>query len=315
MSKKLFEFLVYRLNLTPEPDLLRGTYPKVLKTDEDLVSILKDAATAKYDIEKRAKTCLYRWGLRVFETYPASISTAGRVVVADLARSTVSKEGKVVTDQGVVDGDSQAEPPLASLMRLFFFAKRHMIAAEFNSQLMSSNAWREVLSEMISKAANVDGYGIRFEAEPVPSEAEIIRAFRGFDRLTRLRLHLRLPNPDLSRYARKLYDELRGGGIREYLQDMKNYSGLSQDDDQLPFASATIAQSGYKKGEVRMEGTIGGKHETVITGKHAARGTIDKLRDFVRGLKIGRRSKEAQQVISAISKEIDRIAPPEDHAE
>jgi hypothetical protein len=37
-------------------------------------------------------------------------------------------------------------------------------------------------------------------------------------------------SPELSRYTKSLYKDLEKGGIREYLQDMKNLGGLSKDE-------------------------------------------------------------------------------------
>ena len=311
MPSQPFEFLAYRLNRVEEPALLQGAFSHNLATDEDIVSVLKAATASDFDVTRRARTAVYRWSLRDFDLYDGAADNTALVAVVDLARSTLVKDGRIVTDNGIVEGDSQSEPPLASVMRMVFYLKRHLVAVEYNSQLMVSTAWLDIFSEMISKAASVKGYGSWFELEPIPTESEVINAFKSFEKLTRLRVHLRLPNPDLSRYTRHLYEELRDGGIRDYVQDMRSFSGLSQDEAQLPFASAAMAQGGYKKGEVRMEGISAGKFRKVTTGKQAARGTIDALRDFVRGIRISVRTREATEVVAAIERELRRIAPVE----
>jgi hypothetical protein len=108
---------------------------------------------------------------------------------------------------------------------------------------------------------------------------------------------------------------MQNGGIVEYLQDMKNPKGLKKDVGKLPHASAEIAQAGYKKGEVKLEGVRDGKPTTVHIGKKAARGKIGQLRDFVRGVGANVRAKETQAVVGAILDEIDRVATPPDGAE
>lgn len=100
------------------------------------------------------------------------------------------------------------------------------------------------------------------------------------------------------------------GGIREYLQDMKNPSGLYKGEGALPHASASLAQAGYKDGEVTMEGIREGKKRKVKTGRRAARGKLEKVRDFVRGMHKGAKSKETREATQAIIEEIDKLAEP-----
>ena len=100
------------------------------------------------------------------------------------------------------------------------------------------------------------------------------------------------------------------GGIRDYTQDMRNPKGLSQAEDALPFASAAMAQAGYKEGDVVLTGLRDGRLRTVRTGKKAVRGSLEGLKDFVRGMAANARSQEAQHVLAAIMDEVDRIAEP-----
>jgi hypothetical protein len=96
-------------------------------------------------------------------------------------------------------------------------------------------------------------------------------------------------------------------GIREYTQDMKNPSGISQLPDGLPYATAAMAQAGYKEGEITMVGIRKGQRSTVRTGNRAARGRIEGLREFVRGLASNLRTAEAKNVLARISEEVDRL--------
>jgi hypothetical protein len=98
--------------------------------------------------------------------------------------------------------------------------------------------------------------------------------------------------------------------IREYTQDMRNPNGLSQREEGLPFASAAMAQDGYKDGEVLMTGIREGRRATVRTGRRAARGKVEGLKSFVRGMASIARTREARAAVTAIMEEIDRIAEP-----
>ena len=143
-----------------------------------------------------------------------------------------------------------------------------------------------------------------------------MEAFRSFERLTQLRVTLRLPNPEVNRFAKSLFDQMTSGGIREYLNDIKNGSGLSQAEGQLPHAIASLAQDGYKKGEVVMAGVRQGRRARIKTGRTAARGQVDRVRDFVRGQVTIAKTKEAQSALAAILEEIDSMHPaPEPDAE
>ena len=146
------------------------------------------------------------------------------------------------------------------------------------------------------------------ELQAKPKKSEILQTFHSFQRLTRIRVQLLLPNPDLTRFTKALFEELEGGGIREYIADMRNPRGLNQQEGELPHAAAAMAEDGYKKGEVLMEGLREGKKETVKTGTRPARGTVEGIKDFVRGLAAAARTKEARQMTDALLAEIDRVS-------
>ena len=102
---------------------------------------------------------------------------------------------------------------------------------------------------------------------------------------------------------------MQSGGVREYLNDLKNGSGLSQTEGQLPHAIASLAQDGYKKGEVVMNGVKDGKRRRVKTGRHAARGQVERVRDFIRGQTTIAKTQEARAALGAVLEEIDRVHP------
>lgn len=96
---------------------------------------------------------------------------------------------------------------------------------------------------------------------------------------------------------------------------MKNPNGLSKSEDARPFATAVLAQQGYKSGDVLIEGYRDDGFEKVVSGSTASRGSINSLKDFVRGLNANAKAKETQKVLGEIAREIDRIHPPEMLAE
>lgn len=307
MSKNSFEFNLYRINIIDQPSLFLFESKNFISSDENIIEILKDATNSKYDIDKETKKIHYKWGFRKFQQFKNEV--IGDVIVLVLARSIVEKHGEIVTDKDITKGFSTSSPPLADTMSLFFFLSRHLVAVERNSVLMASKTWQNISKLILTRSAQNLKYNSIIALEPVPQDQELIKLFKSFSKLTRIKVNLRLPNPELSRYTRNLYDDLLASGIREYLQDMKNPRGLSQDEDARPFASVAMAQAGYKEGCVTFEGLKNGNFQKEITGAESARGKISELKDFVRGLSVGLRSKEAGIIVRAIFEEIERIAP------
>jgi hypothetical protein len=194
--------------------------------------------------------------------------------------------------------------------------QRHLVVVEFNSLLMHTQLWRSSLHSILDASARSLELQSSLRLEPVPREEEISKVFRSFQRLTRLRVKLRIPNPELDRRTERLRKELEAGNIREYSQDMKNPRGLSQSEQNLPAATVEMAQAGYKDGDVVMSGYRDGRFTTVRTGNRAARGRIDGLRDFIRGIASNAKAKETRAAVQSILDEVDRIseapAPPQD---
>lgn len=308
MAQKRFEFEIYRLNVVEGEPTLFDAQRHSYRGDQDILKILSQAVGPVFKDTTSGKRATYRWAVREFVEYEGENGEA--VSSLTLARSLVEKEGSVVTDDGIAEGLSQQEPPLADTVLLFFYLPRHLLIAERVSAVTTTGRWLSALEEIMKQSSRAIDYSFWLEFEPVPKREEIIEAFGSFSRLTRVALKLRLPNPDLSRYAEELYREMRDSGIREYHQDMRNPKGLSQQNGRIPRASAEIAQAGYKKGSVIMEGIREERFATVETGTRAVRGGTDQLRDFVRGMRKNARSKETKAAISEIIREMNRLAPP-----
>jgi hypothetical protein len=190
------------------------------------------------------------------------------------------------------------------------YFQRHLVAVEYNSAMMNTQLWRFSLQEILGSACKALEYLSTIRLEPVPREEEVLAAFRSFTRLTRLRVRLRIPNPELDRRTERLRKEMLEGGISDYTQDMRSPKGLSKAEDALPFATAAMAQAGYKEGEVILTGYREGRIRTVKTGKRAARGRLEGLKDYLRGIAANSKTKETQAVVAAIITEVDRIAEP-----
>jgi hypothetical protein len=224
------------------------------------------------------------------------------------ARSILEKDGLIVTDEGIAEGSSASNPPLASTIVLFFDLSRHLVAVEHSGEL-SQVSWKDHIERIFDDVALSIGKASTLKLEPVPERHEIIGLFKSFDKITRIKATLRIPNPELTRYTRSLFEDLKFSDVREYTQDMKNPSGLSKSEEARPFATAVLAQQGYKSGDVQIEGYRNDGFEKVLSGSNASRGAINSLRQFVRGLSANAKAKETQKVLSEITKEIDRIHP------
>ena len=310
MAKRQFEFELYRLNVVTGDRSLFEQHLKPFDDDNDILRTLQQATKPALDETTAGKRTTYEWALRDYVEFKNPLGEELLLVGVTLARSITEKEGFVVTDEGIVLGSSEPEPPLAETIQLFIHLRRHLVAVERVSSIMTSRRWLHSLQDMLRKSSEELGYSSWMEFEPIPRKEEIFQTFASFSRLMRLRVRLRLPNPELSRFAEKLFHEMRDGGIQEYLQDMRNAKGLSLQPDRLPRASVEIAQAGYKSGPVRLEGFRENKRASVEVGTKTTRGSIDSIRDFVRGMGKNAKTKEAQTIVHALMEEIDRVAPP-----
>jgi hypothetical protein len=306
-----FQFELYRLNIVDTSDPLFPEFGRRIGLDEQILAILENAASPDFDFTEETKKAKYKWSVRQFTDY-GQLPGRDKLASVVLAKSTLKKDGMIVTDEGIISGTSDAFPPLASMMMLFFDMQRHLVAVEYHGELSQNKKWKSAFSKIVLNASNKMQMASSLLLEEVPEKHEIIKLFRSFDRLTRLKVYLRLPNPELSRYTKSLYEDLQNGGIREYLQDMKNPGGLSKNEQARPFASVSLAEEGYKSGEVIFEGVKEGRFTKVRSSEEAARGKLDALKDYVRGIAANARAKETQQVLSAITAEIDRLHPKED---
>lgn len=298
-------FDIYRLNIVD-----KGMLPfmgVVIRADSDILRVLSASTDSRFDLTAESDRATFKWGLREFVSYEEASPEVPSIVSVTLARSVITKSGQTVTDHSIEEARSELSPPSADTMHIFFYMARHLVIVEYNSALAHSDHWRSALHAILDEGADSLEFQSVLRLEPVPKEAAILTAFRSFETLTRLRVRLLIPNPELDRRTEQLRRELVSSDIREYTQDMKNPRGLSKSAENLPFATAAMAQAGYKEGEVVMSGYRNGKRTTLRTGKRAARGRVEGLKDFMRGIASNARSKETRAAIASILEEADRI--------
>jgi hypothetical protein len=302
-----FSFDLYRLNIEDSDDLFAQSQLRRLRRDEDIATVLEKATDPEQDQVQKTRTAVFEWGVREFRSLKEESPDRPLLHVV-LARSVLERDGDIVTDQGMTTGTSSLNPPLASTAVCIFDLSRHLVAVEHTAQL-APTAWKEFFERILGTAASRLDFWSSIALEPIPEQNGIVGLFLSFERLTRMRLTLRIPNPELNRYTKLLYDDLSRSGIRELTQDMKNPNGLSKGEEALPFAAAVLAEQGYKKGDVQFEGLRNGAFEQATSGSSAARGNVRGLRDYVRGMHANVKTKEAQRALAAITAEIDRLHP------
>lgn len=312
MARK-FNFDLFRLNIVDLEDLFMPDQSSLIRGDKDLYQLIEASCAPEFDKDQETSNAKFRWSLRYFNDY-TSINQGRPFLSVVLARSVLEKDGLFVTDDGIAEGSSSSNPPLASTMIIFFDLQRHLVAVEHSGEL-SQVSWKDHLEKIIDDVALFLGKASTVKLEPVPEKHEIIGLFKSFDKITRIKATLRIPNPELTRYTQSLFDDLKASDVREYTQDMKNPGGLSKNEDARPFATAVLAQQGYKAGDVQIEGYRNDTFEKVLSGSNASRGAISSLKQFVRGLSANAKAKETQKVLLEIAKEIDRIHPIDPQAD
>jgi hypothetical protein len=302
-----FNFDLFRLNIVDLEDLFMPDQSSLIRNDKDIYRLIETCCAPEFDKDQETSNAKFRWSLRYFNDY-LSVDQNRHFLSVVLARSILEKDGLIVTDDGIAEGSSSSNPPLASTIILFFDLQRHLVAVEHSGEL-SQVSWKDHLEKIFDDVALSLGKASTVKLEPVPEKHEIVGLFKSFDKITRIKATLRIPNPELTRYTKSLFDDLKASDVREYTQDMKNPGGLSKNEDARPFATAVLAQQGYKAGDVLIEGFRNDTFEKVLSGSNASRGAINSLKQFVRGLSANAKAKETQKILAEIAKEIDRIHP------
>lgn len=307
-----FIFDLYRMNIRQESGAGSPALPfeerRTVQSDDDIVQILSHACHPNFARPDAVPSGTYTWSLTNFAELATQDEDSGQVLAFQITRSTVQKVGFTPTEDGrTVVGVSDILPPQSVMAQAIFRLDKHLVAIEVFSEFMQSGKWLEMLHGILAAAAEDLHFLSRLQFEVKPSRSEIEASFRSFDKLTRLQVTLWLPNPEVPDDAKAFYDELVNGGIRRFRQDMSNPNGLNRDPGNLPHSAISIAQAGYKEGELVLEGETDGEVQEIRTGTNPSRGEVHQVRDIVRGMHMGATDPNVKRTLKALLREIDRI--------
>mgnify|MGYP001298322854 CR=1 FL=1 len=314
MTNERVDFHLYRINVVePERDLFSDLKTSLRGEDSRIIKVFDNATSPEIVFESHGERNSFEWSLRHFEFIKEGAGYQEPFGVV-LARSVTSQASKIVTEDGIEDGISIGMPPPAQACHIVVHIARHILAVESVPSITKTNRWIQAVQSMIAESSQMLGYSGHIELEPIPRSKEILATFDSFSKIFRFAATIRLPNPELSRFAQGQYEIMKKAKIDQMKQDMKSSQGLSKDEADWPRSSAELAQSGYKKGDVVIEGIQNGKRVREQVGRKPMTVTMSQLRDYVRGLKDGSKAKEATHKLSMVINEIDRALPPPESA-
>jgi hypothetical protein len=296
-------FLLFRLNFVDRQDL----FNKPITTDADLTKVIEVAATQEFDVPRQGSRSSYRWALRDVNLGEVAGMDRSYIEVT-LSREVTSRRGPIVTPHGITRGTSTLSPPSATLVRVLIDLKRHIIAVEEVPGIVQTRTgWKSIFKLILDSAAWKLGFTSVIRLSPIVPREIIASHLESFARVTRLRVTLSIPNPDLGPSFQRLYDEMKRGGVRELTEDMRNERGLTLAPETLPQQTLDMAMTGYRKGKIRLYGygRDGSKDEFTIAADDVARIEIVEVRDFVEGYAAAQKTLAVKRFAEAIIKKID----------
>ena len=300
------EVLLYRLNFVDTSNLFAS---KPLRTDEEFLTVLSSATQKLHDTETKTRASIYEWAVRDFHTDVVSEDQRTYATMM-FARSTMSKLGPTVTPSGIEIANSESTPALAQNTLVVIDFKRHIVAVEYSSNLMQSDSWRRQFEAVLSSAAQSEGFTsyVRLEAINLPEQLE--DEISSLEKVTRIALTLRIPNPDIGPTFKRLYDKMNEASIRELKQEMSNPAGMNTQTGFLPRESLDMALGGYREGKITVNGVRNGEEVSISVGEAAdqvARAKVDGLREYVAGFHDGSSNPEAKRIMRAVLKKVDQV--------
>lgn len=304
-----FNFSLYRLNVVDKEDMFSSA-KGVIRGDISILDVLLKATDSNYDDAQETNTSLYQWGIRELQDF-SSVINERTFVTCTLARSLLEKNGTVVTENGITEGRSASYPPLAETIFIVFDMSRHLVAVEKNSLWTSANYWKTAFERITAKAADDNNLASSLSLEEVPGHSTVFALLNSFSKVTRIRLTVRVPNPELSAYTKKLAEELKADNVRELGLDVKAPQGLTCLRNSPVYAALSLGEAGYKDGEVKISGFKDGVHRTEETGTEAVHGNIAMDKESVKAITPSTNSSIIYGTFEQISIEIDRILPIE----
>lgn len=311
MQNDTFKFFLYRLNKEYRNDLFTDHNLPKRPDDEWLQEYFSSICNREYDFRKETPRASYIWSLLNYQNLNESFSS----VV--LARSQVQKTGTFVAGNVLNVGYSISTPPPADSIILLILWKRHIVVVENRAGMTTGETWLRNLHAIIDNAKTKIRIPIAPRLEPIPIKGTILDHLKNLDRIFRFRVRLKLPNPELSRWAKRIYDEMVEEKLTEYLQEFYSPTGIKVDDTSKAFSSGALAELGYKDGGVQIQGEKDGKPILIDEGKTAIKGRIDQgrvdeLRAYLRGLGVNATGKQFNKALSNIENEVNRLFPHED---
>lgn len=310
MARRKFEFDLYRLNIV---DAENEYETNAITNNVQIASVLKNMANEKFDYETEGRKSSACWCCRHFDQFLTS--NKENVYKLILAKSVIEQDGVTVTASGLQSARSEINPPLAVSVVMFFFESRHLVAIEHNSALTGGKAWNSAFRIISERSAKDLGLNSYIALEAVPDKNSLLETLTSFKKLFRLRTKILLPNPELTRYTKILYEQLEQSAIREYTQDMRNQqNGLNTAEGSLVHSSVSLAEDGYSDGDLTFVGVRQkGKVEKVIVGKTAARGEVAISKEVIRLLESKDVFPTFLHPLDEINSEINRIHPIEEY--
>ncbi len=294
------DFRLYRLNFVDRISLFANR----LSSNQDIFQVMSSAGTERFDIAREGTRSGSRWSLRNVVMLKSD-EELRPYISALFSHETTWRFGTTVTPESVVVGRATITPAPAVTAQVFLDLGRHIVAIEDVPALMQKRkGWKGSLQLILNTAAHDERYTSRFSFEEIPPKQVLEQGLSTFEKVTRIRATLRIPNPDLSPVFQPLFDEMQSGKVRQLSQDIRNEDGLDLTPEKLPKMTLDMAVSGYRDGTIRVSGYKDGKKDKLIVGQDAAR---ISLRDFVHGYEAGASNQEASRMAKAIQGKIDEL--------
>lgn len=306
MAKDSFNFFLYRLNKEYRTDLFSRVAGENRSDDEWLKEFLSSICRDHFDYKNETRKAVYTWSLRNCQDLGHGFTSLV------LARSQLQKKSTIVTADSLIEGNSIASPPPADTILLLFIWDRHIVVVENRAGMTTGETWLRNFHSIIENAKLHIDIPVAPRLEPIPVRGTIMQHLANLDKIFRFRVRLKLPNPELNRWAQRVYDEMIEGSLTEYLQEFFSPTGINVAENSKAHSSAAMAELGYKEGGVRIEGERDGSPISIEEGKTAIKGKIDQIRSLIRGLETNSRGVQVQNALQTISNEVDRLFPREE---
>lgn len=314
MQNNDFKFLAYRLNkIFIEEETTNLFTPHNVENDNDLLNIIISASSPEYDHTQKTSSAVYSWSIRHQQTVFDDVEKSTPLLTCLLfTKSTLEQDVKVLKESALINSRSKSTPPPAEAMNILIYWERHIVIVENRSQMITGETWLKHFLPTIKKVAHEKGFNKTIELEPIAPEKKLINTFYSFDIVKRVKVSIRIPNPDLSRLTRELKEELERDGVNELTQEFKSDFGLSKDDSSRPLRAIAMANDGYKVGNLYIEGVRNGQEEKFESNRQTTSGKLRDFKSFIRGLSANAKAKESINLLKVIKSELQKLCPQDD---